>query len=120
MHLARNATGALLCAIGALAGLWVLLAQTGRAGPSSGSSNTSLQETLRAIEKQLQRLDRQQQQLVSSHHQPKGLYIGNGKVLCYSEPLERTMVLEAQDKGLTVHICRGLGWEPELASFFRR
>ncbi len=61
-----------------------------------------------------------QQTLTALTHEPRGLYLGDGKVLCFAEPLQTSMVLEAEDKGMTVHLCRGRGWEPEISSVFRR
>jgi hypothetical protein len=51
--------------------------------------------------------------------EPRGLYLGDGVVFCHAQPLGYPLMLEASDKGLTVHICRGLGWEPDTSAWFR-
>ncbi len=39
---------------------------------------------------------------------------------CALQPLGVHMFLESADKGLTPHLCRGVGWEPEISSVFTR
>ncbi len=39
-------------------------------------------------------------------NEPRGLYLGDGKVFCHIAPLGVPMLLESADKGLTVHLCR--------------
>ncbi len=41
-------------------------------------------------------------------------------LMCCLQPLGVHMFLESADKGLTPHLCRGVGWEPEISAVFTR
>ncbi len=51
------------------------------------------------------------QQIMASEqeYRPRGLYLGNGIVMCYVQPLGCSMWLESQDKGMTPHLCSNRG-----------